>query len=74
MEKTVLNSVFAAGEMAQLFRVLVTLPENLGLLPSTHLVANDSLNPVPKGLKWPACTWYTNIYAENMLRHIEMNK
>lgn len=69
MEKTVLNSVFAAGEMAQLFRVLVALPENLGSLPSTHLVANDSLNPVPEGLKWPACTWYTKICREHAQTH-----
>lgn len=59
--------------MAQLFRVPAALPENLGAVPSTHLVANNSLNPVPEGLKWPACTWYTNIYAGEKPIHIEMN-
>lgn len=59
--------------MAQLFRVPAALPENLGSVPSTHLVANDSLNPVPEGLKWPAGTWYTNIYAGKKPTHIEMN-
>jgi hypothetical protein len=41
--KEIYRSVQGAGEMVQWLRVLTALPEDLGLIPSTHMMANNSL-------------------------------
>lgn len=43
------------------FRVIIALPENLGLIPSIHMEAHNSINSSPRGsntLAWPLLTLY----------------
>lgn len=62
-----------AGEMAQYFRALTDLVEDLGLVASSHPSA--ILSPVLEDLMLSSClhdtagTIYTNIYASNSHVH-----
>lgn len=41
------------------FRVIIALPENVGLIPSIHMEAYNSINSSPRGsdtLAWPLLT------------------
>ena len=41
------KTTWCPGEMAQWLRRLVVLPEDLGLIPSTHVVAQNHLSSGP---------------------------
>lgn len=54
-ESTHKEELGAGEELAQKLRALVALVEDLGSIPSTHIM--PSIVPVPGNLQ--ACTWYT---------------
>ena len=56
--------------MAQQLRSLAAFPGDLGLVPSTHMAMNNSLELQFQGIRCPllasvetACTWCTYVHA-----------
>lgn len=63
-------------EMAQQIRTVISLPEDLGQIPRTHIVARNCLtlgpgDPIPfSGLHgYQSCKWRTDIHADKILRY-----
>lgn len=63
------------GVMARWLRALTILPEDPGLVPSTHMAALNHLTPVLGDLmpllasNRTACTWCTETYVGKILIH-----
>jgi hypothetical protein len=72
------NDIFGTGEMAQQLRELAALPEDWGLIPSTHMAAHKSLELQLQRIRCPLlasmdtiCTWYTDTHAGKTPIHIK---
>jgi hypothetical protein len=66
------NCICKAGEMAQWSRALAALAEDLGLVPSTHMMAHNCLVVRDSTLSsslfvQQACTFDTDIHADKHL-------
>lgn len=52
--------------MARHLRAVTALTENLVWVPSTHMVAHNSLTPVPGHLRIPSNLWVLHAHGTQM--------